>query len=351
MMNMVNKLFCLVSALVSPTLFAHHGAVTNGVLYYTDNLIELEGEMTEVFWHNPHARGRLRVVDDAGEETVWEVELGPGPSGLERRGLAEEDFLGRVRVAGFRSRRGGNSLGTIHVLLPSGVEYVQGRRELRWSNETLAAPDSAVDPTLEAEERRTAHSIFRTWMKTPGRGPEQDDLANSRDWLSERGREINALYDPVADNTELAECRQGMPDLMFDPVPVLIADEGDRITLESWEYNTRRTIYMDTATSPEPAPSGTGYSTGRWAGETLVVTTTHLDWPYWSEFGLPQSDQATLLEIFSVSDDGNDLSYSLTVFDPVMFTRPFTVEDDRYWAPGRDIPPYNCVVDWEDSAD
>ena len=109
---------------------------------------------------------------------------------------------------------------------------------------------------------------------------------------------------------------------------------------------------MDTATSPEPEPSGTGYSTGRWAGETLVVTTTHLDWPYWSEFGLPQSDQSTtILERFSVSDNGNGLDYALTVSDPVMFTRPLTIEDTRYWTPGREIPPYNCVVDWEDSAD
>ena len=61
MINMANKLFCLVCALVSPALLAHHGAVSNGVLYYTDNLIELEGEMTEVFWHNPHARGGGRI--------------------------------------------------------------------------------------------------------------------------------------------------------------------------------------------------------------------------------------------------------------------------------------------------
>ena len=348
---MANKLFCLVFALVSPALLAHHGAVTNPILYFTDDLIELEGEMTEVLWQNPHVRGRLTVVDDAGDETVWEVELGPGPGGLDQRGLVEEDFLGRVRVAGFLSRRGENSLGTIHVLLPSGVEYVQGNRELRWSNETVVRTGPPIDSALEAEERRTAHGIFRTWMKTPGRGPEQDALVDSRDWLSERGREINARYDPVEDNAEVSECRQGMPDMMFDPVPIRFADEGDRITLESWEYNTRRTIYLDTSTSPEPEPSAVGYSTGRWVGETLVVTTTHLDFPYWSEFGLPQSDQATILEKFSASDDGNVLNYALTVFDPDMFTRPFTVEDSRYWTPGRDIPPYNCVVDWEDPAD
>ena len=348
MTKMVNTLFGLVCALVSPALLAHHGAITNPVLYHSDNLIEMEGEITEVLWRNPHVRGRMTVVDDAGEETVWEVELGPGPGGMDQRGLVEEDFFGRVRIAGFLSRRGTNSIGAIHVMLPSGVEFVQGNRELRWSNETVTRTGPPVDPALEAEERRTAHSIFRTWTKTPGRGPEQDALADSRDWLNERGRELNALYDPVADNAEVSECRQGMPDYMFDPVPIRIADEGDRITFESWEYNGRRTIYMDTATSPEPEPSSVGYSTGRWADETLVVTTTHLDFPYWSEFGLPQSDQATILERFTPSEDGNDLEYSLTVFDPVNFTRPFTVHDNRYWAPGRDIPPYDCVVDWED---
>ena len=101
---------------------------------------------------------------------------------------------------------------------------------------------------------------------------------------------------------------------------------------------------MDSTTRPEPEPSPVGYSTGRWAGETLVVTTTHLDFPYWSEFGLPQSDQAIILERFTPSEDGNDLEYSLTVFDPLVFTRPFTVEDNRYWARRR-IPPYDLRRD------
>jgi hypothetical protein len=350
-MSMSRKFFCLVSALVSPVLLAHHGAVTNPVLYQADELIELEGEMTEVFWRNPHVRGRLSVVDDSGEETVWEVELGPGPPGMAQRDITEEDLLGQVRVAGFRSRRGGNAIGTVNVLMTNGMEFSMGNRPLRWASESPVRSGAAVDPALEAEERRTAESIFRTWTKTPG-GPERGALVNSRDWLSERGREVHALYDPVADNLEVSECRQGMPDYMFDPVPITIADEGDRIEFESWEYNGRRTIYMDTATRPEPEPSGTGYSTGRWAGETLVVTTTHLDWPYWSEFGLPQSSESTtLLERFSVSDDGNTLQYSVTVSDSAMFTRPFTIEDTRNWTPGREMPPYDCAVDWEDSAD
>ena len=347
-MKTLAKFLPLTAALVSPGLLAHHGAVTNSVLYVTDEIVELEGEMTEIFWHNPHTRGRLKVLNDAGEETVWEIELGPGPRSMEGRGLTAEDFLGTIKVAGYQSRRGRNEFGALHVLLPNGKEILtQNAVELRWSSEQVADRRRVADPAKAAEERRTANSIFRTWgvQLSEWVEPEED---MSRDWLNDRGREINATYDPVADNVELNECRQGMPDAMFDPVPMQIVDLGDRITIEILEYNTRRTIYMAAATSPEPVPSGTGYSTGRWVGETLIVTTTHLDWPFWSEWGLPQSDQASLLERFSVSDGGNVLNHSITISDPLMYTRPFTVERTRNWIPGVEIPPYDCVVSWEE---
>ena len=344
-MNSHKVISVLVIALGAAPVAAHHGAVTNSVLYNTDEVVELEGEMTEVFWHNPHSRGRLTVVDDAGTETVWEIELGPGPRQMEARGLSPEDFMGHVKVAGFVSRRKPNTFGPIHTLLPSGVELTQGNRELRWGSERVANTRPPPDPAAAAEERRTARGLFRTWGRKEGAEPEED---LSRDWLNDHGRELHAAYDPLADNMELAECRQGMPDAMFDPVPLRIDDEGDRITMEVAEYNTRRTIYMDSATRPEPAPSATGYSTGRWAGDTLVITTTHIDWPYWSEWGLPQSDQGTILERYTVSDDGNVLNYSVTIIDPLVYTRPFTVARTRSWTPGVEFPPYNCVVEWED---
>ena len=336
------------TVVASPGLLAHHGSVNNGVLYLTDNLIELEGEIIEVFWHNPHTRGRLRTVGDAGEETIWEVELGPGPRSMERRDLYADDFLGEVRVAGYLSRRGTNTIGPLHILLPDGREYAQGNRELRWAGERILDRPEPIDSARIEEARRTANGIFRMWGRKEGEEPEVD---LSRDWLTERGRELNAAYDPVSDNMELSECRQGMPDAMWDPVPMEIADHGDRIIIEVEEYNTQRTIYMDMATAPEPEPSGTGYSTGRWVGDTLVVTTTHIDWPYYSEWGLPQSDQASFLERFTVSDGGNVLTHSITVIDPVMFNRPYTLERTRTWMPGHEIPPYNCVVEWDGSAE
>jgi hypothetical protein len=338
----------LTVVLVSTDLLAHHGPVTNASLYETDELIELEGEMIEVFWHNPPTRGRLEVVGADGEATIWEVELGSGPRSMEGRGLEAADFLGPSKIAGFVARKGSNSFGALHVLLPNGQEITRSSRPLRWSNVMVPEGSSTViDPAKVAEDRETATSIFRMWETGRGAGPKRD---LSMDWLTERGREAAASYDPVADNREINDCRQGMPDMMFDPPPLNIIDLGDRIILEAAEYNTTRTIYLDTAASSEPEFSRTGYSTGRWVGDTLLVTTTNVDWPFYSDLGFPQSDQVTYLERFSVSDDGSFLNHSITITDPVMATRPFTIERTRDWAPGAVIPPYNCVVDWEEGA-
>ena len=113
-MRISTSVLCSIAALSSLSAVAHHGFVTNPVLYLAEDLGELEGELTEVFWHNPHARARLTVIDDDGDETIWELELGPGPRGYERRGIFAEDFVGHVKAAGHVSRRNPDSLGVLH---------------------------------------------------------------------------------------------------------------------------------------------------------------------------------------------------------------------------------------------
>ncbi len=84
--------------LVTSTLFlawsasAHHGPIGNPELYLAENLMEFEGEITDVFWRNPHPRLRMSVVSDSGEETIWELELDSSPIGYSRRGISAEDL-------------------------------------------------------------------------------------------------------------------------------------------------------------------------------------------------------------------------------------------------------------------
>ena len=161
--------------------------------------------------------------------------------------------------------------------------------------------------------------------------------------FTERAHELIAAYDPLADNADI-QCRQGMPDTMYDPTFLEITNLGDTIDMHVQEFNIHRTIHM---TENDPEPSDAGYSTGRWEGDTLIVNTTQVDWPYWSEIPVPQSDQASYLERFSISDGGRTLHHSITITDPVVFAEPFTIERTREWTPGVELLVRECV-DWSD---
>lgn len=346
------SILVLPAMLVFVPALAHHGSHSNGLLYFADELVELQGEVTEVFWHNPHTRARLSVVDDSRTVTVWELELAPGPRQFEAMGLSPDSLLGLVRVAGYVSRRKPNALGVQNMLLPDGREYVQdGGDEPLWSTDRLDRRLAGPNPARIEADEAAADGIFRMWDggRIDGRPAsiEPDLLAQP---LTERGRELLAAYDPLADNGQL-DCRQGMPDTMFAPWPMEIIDEGELIRIGATQYNLQRLIHLNgEVAQDEPEASSVGYSVGRWEGDTLVVTTTNVDWPYYSNVGMPQSDQVSYSERFSVSDDGRTLNYSITVDDPIIFAQPFTMDRTRRAAPGVEIVPFDCISEWQDSA-
>ena len=345
--NMKTKtaLIALSAICLTTGVSAHHGSVTNGSLYRAEELIQLEGEITEVFWQNPHVRGKMKIENDSRNEEIWEVEFAGGPRNWERRGMVADDFLGSVKVAGYVSRRNSQGLGVVHMLFPSGQEFVTGGASPIYSSELV--PDSLRRPTTDqiAKAEQAADGIFRVWG---GSHPEpEEELLRVREFFTERGRELSASYDPLKDNLELV-CRQGMPDVNFEPVPMDITDQGGRIRIRSEEYNMERYIYLD-ALPAQPEPSPTGYSVGHWEGATLVVETTGIDWPFYSEIGIPQSDQVRYLERFWLSEDGNNLNYSIEVTDPIIFTEPLMlIERSRPWTPGVELGrPYNCIYEWQ----
>ena len=127
-------------------------------------------------------------------------------------------------------------------------------------------PDAAK--VVEAEA--AADRIFRIWGR--GSSPEADVPTNL---FTERAHEFIAAYDPLQDNADI-QCWQGMPDAMYDPTFLEITNLGDTIDMNVQEFNIHRTIHM---TENDPEPSDSGYSTGRWDADTLIVDTTRVDWP------------------------------------------------------------------------
>ena len=87
-------------------------------------------------------------------------------------------------------------------------------------------------------------------------------------------------------------------------------------------FEGHRTIWMDGRPHPPAyAPhSWMGFSTGRFVGNALEIQTTHLKQGWLRRNGLPESDQATMVEHFIRHD--KYLTHVSVLKDPVYLTEP-----------------------------
>jgi len=93
-------------------------------------------------------------------------------------------------------------------------------------------------------------------------------------------------------------------------------------------YEQTRTIWMDDRPHPPPNAAHTwmGFSTGKWEGNVLTVYTTHIKQGWVRRNGLPESDQATLVEHFIRY--GTYLTHASILTDPVYLTEPLIKTQD-----------------------
>jgi hypothetical protein len=91
-----------------------------------------------------------------------------------------------------------------------------------------------------------------------------------------------------------------------------------------------RQIFTDGRPLPEdPTPGWNGYSTARWESDTLVVQTIGFRDNLWIDLhGSPMSDAAKMTERVRRPNFGT-LDVEITVDDPKVYTRPWTVRMDQ----------------------
>jgi hypothetical protein len=83
-----------------------------------------------------------------------------------------------------------------------------------------------------------------------------------------------------------------------------------------------------------------GFSTGKWDGDILVVTTTHLKEGWTRRNGLTRSDSATVTE--HLIRHGDTLTLIISVVDPKYYTEPVVRSRDYEYEVNGDIGPYPC---------
>ena len=91
-----------------------------------------------------------------------------------------------------------------------------------------------------------------------------------------------------------------------------------------------RQIFTDGRPLPDdPTPGWNGYSTARWESDTLVVQTIGFRDNLWIDLhGSPMSDAAKMTERLRRPNYGT-LEVEITVDDPKVYTRPWTVRMDQ----------------------
>ena len=280
---MIRSYLILIILLVSGSAIAHHAATGR---YAPDGFGEIEGEITDIFWRNPHVRFLISRAGDNGEVEEWEVEFG-SVNTLERIGVSRDlvSVGDRVSVYGRMGRDGLQAMFAGSIVMPNGEELpLQAGVERRYGlTESAFREARAADSALRAD-------IFRVWLplERPNTG-----AGNTVYPLTQAGQAVLASWNP--ENDPALRCiPPGLPTAMDNPYPIEFVDRGGVIELRLEEWDGLRTIYVEG--EGDPAQPRMGRSVGRWEGRSLVVETTDMDWRYVDDLGTPQSEDAVIEE-------------------------------------------------------
>ena len=319
------------------TLTAHHSRSE-----FSKETTEIKGELLKVYWRNPHAGLDIRITNEGGGEEVWRVETYGSPNLFSRMGVKREHFIvgEEITVAGNASTKRPLYMLGSNVLFENGTEAVLSATiEPRWSQEHVGGSDqSDVDLSNVVDAASENLGIHRVWS-IAGR-----TVGVKRHFpYTDFARKAMAAWDPVT--APVAQCQEpGMPVPMYQPLSFVFTDNGDTIKLQTEYFGTVRTIHVGSTADPESQPaSHLGYSVGHWEGNTLVVETSRINYPYFSSGGAPMSGDVKVTEQFRLSDDQSELAYHLTVVDPLTFTEPASYER-LYVALGAPFVILDCTV-------
>jgi hypothetical protein len=145
------------------------------------------------------------------------------------------------------------------------------------------------------------------------------------------------------------QCRPHSADYIWrGPSNLRIWKEVNPVTREviawhaEWLRSIDRPIYMDGRPHPPANAPHTwaGFSTGKWEGDMLTTTVTHLKEGYLRRNGVARSEKATLTEHWI--RHGDWLTIVTIVTDPVYLTEPFIRTTDYQLDVHQNIPPYLC---------
>jgi hypothetical protein len=219
-----------------------------------------------------------------------------------------------------RGRRAGAMLLAL-ALTCAGLALPTAFAQINWDN--IDGRLGALAPeNLDADRPAPPIDVTGTWMH---RG-QWRFMVGAEDRLKPRAR---ALYDRsveleaqgIAFNNVAGQCWPiGQPLVMTRVWPVHMVQLPTAIIMVSNFDNRVRWIYLDGREHTDPdiyAPAYQGESIGRWQGDALVVETRNFGARHhYLNDSIPLSEDFTMIERITLSEDGETLQIEYTLTDP-----------------------------------
>jgi hypothetical protein len=169
-------------------------------------------------------------------------------------------------------------------------------------------------------------------------------LAEFEQTLTPLGRQVQAANVSESDPKFLNCQPYGFVREVTNPLPMQIVRDGPNLLVRYEEWALLRPIYMDGRGHPEHrTPSLLGHSIGRVEDGVLIVETERVT-PDWvsdaSRFG--HSGELKGIERYTVHDNPRRLELTLTLEDPVTFTKPLVVTKTWLYTPDVELVQDTC---------
>lgn len=139
--------------------------------------------------------------------------------------------------------------------------------------------------------------------------------------------------------------------LRLGPLYELVQSHDFLVEISDDDYPGFHQIYLDGRAHPkDPNPAWYGHSIGRWEGDTLVVDRVGFDDRVWlDQEGRPHSNKLHVVERYSRPDFGH-LQTVITVEDPAVLEKPWTLVQVSDLAPTEEIHEFICNENERDAA-
>jgi len=157
-----------------------------------------------------------------------------------------------------------------------------------------------------------------------GQGVVEGNVIPYQPWAAEKKKE-NFANRATAD-PETRCFLPGVPRLMYMPYPFQIFQTPTYLAFVHEYVHAVRHIYVNGTAHPRgPIDWWMGDSRGRWEGDTLVVDIVHFnDQTWFDRAGNFHSEALHLIERYTLIGPDH-INYEVTVEDPKVFTRPWTM--------------------------